>query len=158
MKGIRRWKWSMIVAGIAGIALAGCGDSDDKTDTSSGAAPIKPQKVTTYATEFDRAQVRRLLAGGDHPNPTQTVGAWKLIFNETLKLIDVKAPDLGGFTLLVVKQTDDALEVKDRDCADGNIELGMSRDDDSVTFTHKNDRCPETVGMLVEQPWEKQAG
>ena len=153
MQGMWRWKPYVI---IAGIALAGCGGSDDETNTGSGAAPLRQQKVTAYATEFDRAQVRRLLAGGDHPNPAEVAGQWKLNFNETLKLIDVKAPDLGGFSLLVVKQTDDALVVTDRDCADGNIELGMSRTDDSLTFTRENDRCPQTVDLLVEQPWEKQ--
>ena len=156
MQGTWQWKRHMIIAGIASVALAGCGGSETETDNSSGAAPGKPQTVTWYATRFNRAQVTRLLAGGDHPNPADVAGQWKLIFNETLKLVDVKAPDLGGFTLLVVKQTDDALVVKDRDCADGNIELGMSRTDDSLMFTRESDRCPETVGLLVEQTWEKQ--
>lgn len=153
MKGVWRWKRYAI---IAGIALAGCGGSDDETDKSSGASPVEQQKVMSYATEFNRAQAKRLLAGGDHPNPAEVAGQWKLIHNETLKLIDVKAPDLGGFSLLVVEQTDDTLVVKDRDCADGNIQLGMSRTDDRLTFTRENDRCPQTVALLVEQPWEKQ--
>lgn len=156
MRGIWRWKRCVTIVGIAGIALAGCGGSDDEPAESSGAAPVKQQKVTTYATEFNRAQAKRLLAGGDRPNPAEAAGAWKLIYNETLKLIDVKASDLGGFTLLVKQQTDDALVAKDRDCADGDIELGMSRTEDSLTFTRKNDRCPETVNLLVEQPWNKQ--
>jgi hypothetical protein len=156
MQGPWQWKRHMIIAGIATAALAGCGGSEDETDNGSGAAPVKQQTVISYATQFNRAQVKRLLAGGDHPNPADVAGQWKLIFNETLKLIDVKAPDLGGFTLLVVKQTEDALVVKDRDCADGNIELGMSRTDDSVTFTRDNDHCPQTVDLLVEQSWEKQ--
>lgn len=154
MRGIWRWK-RCIIAGIAGIALAGCGGSDDEPAESSGAAPLKQQKITTYATEFSRAQAKRL-AGDDRPNPAEAAGTWKLIYNETLKLIDVKASDLGGFTLLVKRQTDDALVARDQDCADGDIELGMRRTDDSLTFTRKNDRCPETVDLLVEQPWNKQ--
>jgi hypothetical protein len=56
----------------------------------------------------------------------------------------VKASDLGGFTLLVVEQADDSLVVKDLDCTEGNIKLGMSRTADSVTFTRADDRCEET--------------
>ena len=156
MQRIWQWKRHVIIAGIASLALVGCGGSDDEKDMSSAAAPVKQQKVTSYATEFNRAQAKRLLAGGDHPNPARVAGRWKLNFNETLKLIDVKAPDLGGFSLLIVKQTDDALVVTDRDCADGNIELGMRRTDAGLTFTRENDRCPQTVDLLVEQPWEKQ--
>ena len=75
-------------------------------------------------------------------------------FNETLKLIDLKAPDLGGVSLLILRQEGETLVVRDRDCP-GDITLRMKRSSDSLTLTRQGAGCAETAGLLVEQPWQR---
>ncbi|MDP8967250.1 MAG: hypothetical protein M3N04_01480 [Actinomycetota bacterium] len=138
------------------MSVIGCGGSSDQaatTATTAGGAPGVRQKIAYYSTEFDSAQTKRLFGrSASGVDPADLVGRWEMQLNETLGILEVRAPDGGGPVLEIVENKDDTLVLEERDCRKQFV-MGVERTSESLTLTHRSGGCEETVNLLVEEPW-----
>ncbi len=141
------------------MTLIGCGGSSDKaatTATTGGGASGATQKIAYYSTEFDAAQAKRLFGRStDDVDPADLVGRWEMQLNETLGILELRAPDGGGPVFDIVENKDDTLVLEERDCPKPFV-MSVERTSESLTLAHRSGGCEETVNLLVEESWRAQ--
>ena len=134
------------------LALGGCGGDDD-ADEAPRASTIKAQQIERYTADLDEVQAERLFRSWeDGPAPEVWVGAWRIVLNRTLGILDVRAPDGGGLSFDVVEQRGADVVVTDRDCPE--TVLRARRTAGSLVFTRVRGRC-DSAALLVEEPWRR---
>lgn len=135
--------------------MIGCGGSSDQAATTATTGGMR-QKIAYYSTEFDAAQARSLFGRStDDVDPADLVGRWEMQLNETLGILELRAPDGGGPVFDIVENKDDTLVLKQRDCRKPFV-MSVERTSESLTLAHRSGGCKETVNILVEESWRAQ--